>query len=70
MRLTIIRDDGVCGIDGFFKTIDLSELPVGVRAVQWDGTTGHVEYYESANSVLTDIAGYQIFIDRWTVATW
>lgn len=66
MRLTIIRDDGVCGVDGAFKMIDLSELPAGVRAVQWDGTTGHVEYYASANSSITNIAVYQIFIDRWS----
>lgn len=68
MRLTIIRDDGVCGVDGVFKMIDLSELPAGVRAVQWDGATGHVEYYDSANSTITDIGVYQIFIDRW--AAW
>ncbi len=46
MRLTIIRDDNIVGIDGMFKNIDLAGLiSDGIRAVQWDGTSGEIEFY-------------------------
>lgn len=68
MRVTIIRDDSVVGVDGFFRKVDLSALPQGVRAVQWDGAKGHVEYDEAPETPLDDIAGFQAFIDLWTAA--
>lgn len=70
MRLTIISDDGVVGVDGVFRPVDLSALPDGVRAVQWDSATGsgHIEYDEGPNSEITDNADFQYFIDLWTAA--
>jgi hypothetical protein len=67
MRVTIIRDDEVVGIDGVFKSIDMSLLPGGVRAVQWDGTTGHVEYDNGPNAELDSISQFQSFIDAWNM---
>ena len=67
MRVTIIRDDGVVGIDGVFKKRSMSELPEGVRAVQWDGSSGHIEHDDMTNTELTDISGFQAFIDAWNV---
>ena len=43
MRVTIIRGDGVIGVDGLFKPVDLSALSPEIRAVQWNGASGHVE---------------------------
>lgn len=68
MRLTIIRDDGVVGIGGIFRQVDLSALFEGIRVVQWNGTSGHVEYDDTANTSLEDIAVFQPFIDLWTAA--
>lgn len=68
MRVTIIRDDGVVGINGVFRKVTVSDLPEGVRAVQWDGSNGHIEYDNMANSPLTGISTFQAFIDRWTAA--
>lgn len=68
MRLTIIRDDSLVGVDGVFRQVDLSALFEGVRAVQWDGESGHVEHDDTANSPLADIAAFQSFIDLWTAA--
>lgn len=68
MRVTIIRDDSVVGVDGIFRRVDLSALPAGVRAVQWDGTSGHLEYDEGANTPLESIADYQPFFDLWSAA--
>ena len=69
MRVTIIRDDGLAGIGGTFRLIDLSALPSGVRAVQRHGAKGHVEYDDSANTPLNNVEYFQPFIDLWTAAT-
>ena len=68
MRVTIIRDDSLVGIDGQFRQVDLSGLPDGIRAVQWNGTGGHVEYDEAPNTALPHITGFQLFIERWEAA--
>ena len=44
-NLTIIFDDKHVGIDGeFYDSIDLSSAPSGLHALQWDGTSGWIEY--------------------------
>lgn len=68
MRVTIIRDDGIVGVDGVFRPVDLSSLPADIRAVQWNGASGHVEYSEAANTLLETIADFQPCIDRWIAA--
>jgi hypothetical protein len=68
MRITIIRDDGLVGIGGTFRMVDLSTLPPGIRAVQWDGKRGHVEHDESANTKLDNVEDFQPFIELWKAA--
>lgn len=68
MKLTIIRDDGVVGVDGVFRPVDLSKLPADVAAVQWSGASGHVEIDGKPSQALKDIAAYQPFVDLWTAA--
>ena len=66
MRITIIKDDGVVGIDGVFRNIDLSSLAPEIRAVQWSDDNGHVEFYgDLANVSITDLSPYQQYIDDW-----
>ena len=66
MRVTIIRDDGLVGIGGMLRLIDLSALPPGVRTVQRGCAKGHVEYDDSANTPLDNVEYLQPFIDLWT----
>jgi hypothetical protein len=68
MRITIIHDDSVVGVDGIFRRIDLSAMPAGIRAVQWNGVTGHIEYDDAANMPLDSIADFQQFVDAWITA--
>jgi hypothetical protein len=68
MRVTIIRDDSAVGVDGVFRRIDLSSLRANVRAVQWNGTSGHIEYDDTANTLFTNIAEFQSFVDLWKAA--
>jgi hypothetical protein len=67
MRVTIIREDGVVGIDGHFKKVNMDYLSTGIRAVQWDSSSGsgHIEYDDMSNAELTSIADFQTFIDSW-----
>ena len=70
MRVTVIRDDSVVGVDGVFRQVDLSAMPQGVRVMQWDGTSGHSEHDESntPNATIDTIAAIQAFIDLWAAA--
>lgn len=71
MRVTIVRDDNLVGVDGLFRTVDLSGvMPAGVRVIQWNENVGHAEYYDenTANTLITLIAEIQPYIDLWTAA--
>lgn len=68
MRVTVIRDDGVVGVDGVFRNVNLSGMLEGVRAMQWQHVTGHVEYDEGSNTKLDTIDAIQSFIDLWNAA--
>lgn len=70
MRVTVIRDDGVIGINGVFRNADLSGMPEGVRAIQWNEDSGHVEYDDPQipNLMFDTIEAVQSFIDIWNGA--
>ena len=65
MKVTIAKTDNIVGIDGYFINTSLSSLPTNLRVVQWDGTNGHEEWTDRANTVLTSISEYQQVIDTW-----
>lgn len=71
MRLTIIKDDDVVGIDGDFYTVDCSLLPEDFHALQWDGGWGDIEYKANEfgdrkpNFRIVDEAPYLHFVDAW-----
>jgi hypothetical protein len=71
MRVTVVRDDSYVGVDGVFRIVDLSSMPAGVRAMQWDGDNGHAEFDNSAiaNMPIDNISALQPYIDLWTAAT-
>jgi len=53
MKLTIIRDMGLVHVNGRgHDELDLSSVPAEVHAVQWDGTSGEIEYV--SNNVPND----------------
>ena len=65
MKLTIIKEDNQVGIDGLFFEIDLSSLPDNIRAVQWNGQTGHEELIDGENVKLKSITKYNNIIKKW-----
>lgn len=70
MKLTIIVPDSIVGIDGEFRELNLSALPANVRAVQWDGVAGHVEYSDGKpNLAITSVAPYNSIVSAWNALT-
>ena len=61
MKLTIIRDMGLVHVDGRgHDELDLSSVPVEVHAVQWDGTSGEIEYVSNdvPNDMITSLPSW------------
>lgn len=57
--LTIIKDDKFVNVDGVGLTLDAVVLPANVHAVQWNGSTGWIEYNDgTANETISNIDAY------------
>jgi hypothetical protein len=65
MKVTIIKPDGIVGVDGIFINIDLSSLPDNLRVVQWQNNSGHVEWTDQSNTDINSLSDYQWVIDAW-----
>jgi len=78
MQLTIVPSDGVVLVDKEPRKVDCSQFEEleGVHAVQWNGTTGHIEFINDTstqfnyklNEPIEDIERFQPVIDAWEVA--
>lgn len=78
MQVTIIVPDQAVTIDGVgYAGLDLTGLPENVRALQWDGVRGEVEFEpQRANGQLTvppnqwvdSLDPFQAAIDAWNAA--
>lgn len=78
MRITIVVDDQCVGVDGeYFAPLDLSQLASDIRAVQWYGEYGEVEYktrlengflVKPSNMLVTDATPFQFAVDEWSTA--
>lgn len=68
MRITIVRDDNLIIIDGRALSVDLSDLPTDLHAVQWSGDSGHVERQGLPNQAISSLGDFQTWISRWNDA--
>lgn len=79
MRVIIIRDDNTVLVDGEAHAVDCSSLPTDFHALQWDGTSGEVEYRmvvcshcntrsRKPNLFVNDMTPYLPYVDAWTKA--
>ena len=73
MKLTIISDNNLVKIDGIGYRVDLSSLPRDIHAVQWDGSSGEIEFRSTANGKpnnqqIFSIEDFQQFVDLWVAA--
>jgi len=68
MQVSIIVPDQMVIVDGrAISPIDMSGMGA-VRAVQWDGATGHEELNTGENKDIASISKYQFILDRWQAA--
>lgn len=73
MKITVIQADGMVGVDGVFREVDLSQLNESIHAIQFDTAAGkgHVEFdmdaqgKKPANEDLIDFAEYQWAFQAW-----
>ena len=65
MNITIVKEDKVVMIDGKGFNFDFT-LDDNVWAIQWDGTTGEVEYNDGTpNLTLESFSDYQYLVDDY-----
>ena len=67
MRLTIVRDDNMVGINGRFYNINLSDMSDTIRAVQWIDDRGFIERSDYSNDEIDNIKQFQNIVDEWNV---
>lgn len=67
-KVTIVVPDGVVGVDGEFRKVNLDDIDPAIHAVQWDGSAGHVEYSDHIDD-LDGFADFQKYVDRWNLLT-
>ncbi len=63
MRVAIVVADNTVYLDGRPVGVDLSAMPKGVVAVQWDGSRGQVEYTDQPPAVIDSLDDYARFVD-------
>ena len=68
-KVTIVKDDNKVIVDGVDRTVDCSGESANLHAVQWNGSTGEVEYNDGTpNATIDSISAYQSLIDAHTAA--
>ena len=68
MKITIIREDKLVGIDGKFLNIpdDKMKLNPSIRAIRWFGTYGEIENIDGTiEKRITDMSIVQPYIDLY-----
>jgi hypothetical protein len=61
MKLTIIKDDGAVYKDGVsYADLSLPTIPSDVHALQWNDSTGHVEFTNNVkiNETITELPSW------------
>src|SRR3990167_5233342 len=73
MKISIVPADGLLSVDGVFRAVDLSDIDQTIHALQFDSDAqrGRVWFKaetDKGQADVTDVAPYQVFIDRWVAA--
>ena len=70
MKLTVVTSDlTVIKDNEAYIVADLSHLDKNIHAIQWQDTTGEIEYLDSTpNLVINDITPYNQCVTDWETA--
>jgi hypothetical protein len=74
-KLTIIKDDKYVSVDNAGLHLDAVDLPANVHAVQFDGTSGWIEYndgkpnetidiFDAYSTIINDHAVFKAAVDK------
>jgi len=60
VKLTVVADDSTVLVDGVHAEIDLTAIaiPNNLHALQWDGSTGHIEYKDVENEDISSLPSW------------
>ena len=66
MRLTIVTEDNIVGIDNVWCQVDCSELvEKNIRALQWYGDFEVTESFNMENAQINSLDEFKGLIDKW-----
>jgi hypothetical protein len=71
MTVTIVPADKLVYVDGEAQTVDMSDMPDYIHALQWYGAYGEIEFKTDANGKrlpnlrFTDFGPFQFMVTRW-----
>ena len=67
MRVTVVPEDKMVIVDGVARQVTMPAFP-NIRAVQWEGDRGRIEYYDREPTWFKDFAKIQPAVDAWEAA--
>lgn len=65
MQVSVIIPDKTIVVDGEALQFDFQSFPPGLRAVQWAGVSGKMEFNTGADQWFDNIAIVQPYVDAW-----
>jgi len=68
MKISIIKPDGVVGVNGFFIKLDLSSLPENLRAMHWLDDHGLEEWTDQTTTQISNVIAYDAILSAWQAA--
>lgn len=73
IKMTIIKQDNIVGVDGVFHKVDCSSLPENFCALQWYAKEkyGEVEWVgnpKPQNTIIKKLDAYTQYFDLWDQA--
>ena len=73
MKIAIVKDDSVVGVDGEFRSVDVSDLDDTIQALQFNTTLGRGRIWfkaetDKGQADLESFTPYQVYLDRWVAA--
>ena len=68
MKYTLIKDDSLFGVDGLFYQIDVSSVSNNIHAIQFEETSGHIEFNDGQlNQEINSFDNYSFLVDLWNL---
>jgi hypothetical protein len=65
VRVTVIFEDDMIGVEGVFYAIPCQPADPNSRVIQWTGESGVIEVYQGDRVWLDDIGAVQPYLDAW-----